>query len=94
MPKHPTIAIRDCLAEIAFLHEIAGRCRPFGVTRLSAAQPRTRSRPSQASGELDELFKQAAKTQSAKHARWPEQSGRAMVTNQRPANRSYLSKAP
>jgi uncharacterized protein with HEPN domain len=25
MPKDPTIAIRDCLAEIAILHEIAGR---------------------------------------------------------------------
>jgi uncharacterized protein with HEPN domain len=25
MPKDPTIAIRDCLAEIAVLHEIAGR---------------------------------------------------------------------
>jgi uncharacterized protein with HEPN domain len=25
MPKDPTIAIRDCLAEIAILHEIAAR---------------------------------------------------------------------
>ncbi len=25
MPRDPTIAIRDCLAEIAFLHEIAAR---------------------------------------------------------------------
>jgi uncharacterized protein with HEPN domain len=25
MPKDPTIAIRDCLVEIAVLHEIAGR---------------------------------------------------------------------
>ena len=25
MPKDPTIAIRDCLAEIAILHEIEGR---------------------------------------------------------------------
>jgi uncharacterized protein with HEPN domain len=25
MPKDPIIAIRDCLAEIAVLHEIAGR---------------------------------------------------------------------
>jgi hypothetical protein len=25
MPKDPTIAVRDCLAEIAILHEIEGR---------------------------------------------------------------------
>jgi uncharacterized protein with HEPN domain len=25
MPKDPTIAIRDCLAEIAILHDIEGR---------------------------------------------------------------------
>ena len=25
MPKDPTIAIRDCLAEIAILHEVEGR---------------------------------------------------------------------
>jgi hypothetical protein len=25
MPRDPTIAIRDCLAEIALLHEIAAR---------------------------------------------------------------------
>ena len=28
MPKDPTIAIRDCLAEIAILHDIAARTTP------------------------------------------------------------------
>ena len=39
MPKDPTIAVRDCLVEIAILHEIvAGTCRIFGVIRSFAAQ--------------------------------------------------------
>jgi len=42
MPKDPTIAIRDCLAEIAILHEIAGRMtlhdfRNDPITRRAAA---------------------------------------------------------
>ena len=42
MPKDPTIAIRDCLAEIAILHEIEGRMtlqafRSDSIVRRAAA---------------------------------------------------------
>src|SRR5262245_2581413 len=42
MPKDPTIAIRDCPAEIAILHEIAGRMTLYDfrndpITRRAAA---------------------------------------------------------
>jgi len=39
MPKDPTIAIRDCLAEIAILHEIEGRMtlQAFRIVRRAAA---------------------------------------------------------
>src|ERR1700681_3284161 len=42
MPKDPTIAIRDCLAEIAVLHEIEGRTtlqafRNDAIVRRAAA---------------------------------------------------------
>ena len=42
MPKDPTIAIRDCLAEIAILHEIAERMtlqtfRHYPIVRRAAA---------------------------------------------------------
>ena len=51
MAKDPTIAIRDCLAEIAVLHEIAARMtlETFRSDRSPAAQLRTRSRPSRKS---------------------------------------------
>jgi hypothetical protein len=48
MPKDPLVAIRDCLSEIAILQEIAARMTldVFRRTRLRAAPPPTRSKPS------------------------------------------------
>jgi hypothetical protein len=41
MPKDPTIAIRDCLAEIAVLHEIEARTTLHAFSAASIHCPKT-----------------------------------------------------